>query len=34
VPFYAARGFRPVGEVALTLAPGILFPVIRMLRPL
>lgn len=33
VPFYAAMGFRAAGEVAIPLAPGIVFPAVRMLRP-
>lgn len=34
VPFYAAQGFRVVGPVDLPLAPGIGFPVVRMVRAL
>ena len=34
VPFYAACGFETVGPVEVTLAPGIAFPVVRMLRRL
>lgn len=33
VPFYAAMGFRAAGEVGIPLAPGIVFPAVRMLRP-
>lgn len=33
VPFYAALGFQTAGEVGITLAPGIVFPAVRMLRP-
>lgn len=33
VPFYAALGFITAGQVDLTLAPGIVFPAVRMLRP-
>lgn len=32
VPFYAAMGFRIVGMVEITLAPGIVFPAVRMQR--
>ncbi len=33
-PFYAAMGFRAVGEIELTLAPGVYFPAIQMVRDL
>ncbi|SFL53039.1 GNAT family N-acetyltransferase [Shimia aestuarii] len=33
-PFYAAMGFRPVGEIELTLAPGVYFPAVQMVRDL
>lgn len=32
VPFYAALGFRSVGEIEVPLAPGIGFPAVRMVR--
>jgi hypothetical protein len=32
VPFYGALGFRVVGPVTVTLAPGVLFPAVRMVR--
>jgi GNAT superfamily N-acetyltransferase len=32
VPFYAALGFRALGEVEIALAPGISFPAVRMVR--
>ena len=31
VPFYAALGFRALGETEVPLAPGIVFPAVRML---
>lgn len=34
VPFYAALGFRPLHETEVTLAPGIVFPVLRMMADL
>jgi GNAT superfamily N-acetyltransferase len=34
VPFYAALGFRELGERAVPLAPGIDFPAVRMTRGL
>ncbi|NJM83553.1 MAG: GNAT family N-acetyltransferase [Tabrizicola sp.] len=34
VPFYAALGFRMVHPVDITLAPGILFPAVRMIADL
>jgi GNAT superfamily N-acetyltransferase len=34
VPFYAASGFRMVGPVDITLAPGIVFPALRLVRML
>jgi hypothetical protein len=34
VPFYAALGFRPLHEAEVTLAPGIVFPVLRMMADL
>lgn len=34
VPFYAALGFRVVGQIDVPLQPGILFPAIRMLANL
>jgi GNAT superfamily N-acetyltransferase len=34
VPFYAAQGFRIVGPVEITLAAGIVFPAVRMVRML
>ncbi|HMO09512.1 MAG TPA: GNAT family N-acetyltransferase [Paracoccaceae bacterium] len=34
VPFYAAQGFRMVGPVEVPLAPGIVFPAVRMVRAL
>ena len=30
VPFYAAMGFRKVGQIDVRLAPGILFPAVQM----
>ena len=32
VPFYATMGFRVVGGVEVPLAPGIVFPAVRMIR--
>jgi GNAT superfamily N-acetyltransferase len=32
VPFYTALGFTPLGPVAVTLRPGIVFPAVRMTR--
>lgn len=32
VPFYAALGFVALGPVDLTLAPGMVFPAVRMQR--
>jgi GNAT superfamily N-acetyltransferase len=32
VPFYAAMGFQGVGAIDITLAPGIAFPAVRMIR--
>jgi len=34
VPFYAALGFRPLHEAEVALAPGIVFPVLRMMADL
>jgi GNAT superfamily N-acetyltransferase len=34
VPFYAALGFRPLHNSDIALAPGIVFPVIRMMADL
>jgi GNAT superfamily N-acetyltransferase len=34
VPFYASLGFRPLNEAEVTLAPGIVFPVVRMMADL
>jgi GNAT superfamily N-acetyltransferase len=34
VPFYAALGFRPLHEAEVTLAPGIVFPAVRMMADL
>lgn len=34
VPFYRAMGFRPRGEIVISLRPGITFPAIEMERPL
>jgi GNAT superfamily N-acetyltransferase len=34
VPFYASLGFRPLHEAEVTLAPGIVFPVMRMMADL
>jgi GNAT superfamily N-acetyltransferase len=34
VPFYAELGFRPLHEAEITLAPGIVFPVLRMMADL
>jgi GNAT superfamily N-acetyltransferase len=34
VPFYASLGFRPLHESEVTLAPGIVFPVLRMMADL
>ena len=34
VPFYAALGFRPLHHTDITLAPGIVFPAIRMMADL
>ena len=34
VPFYAAMGFEVLGPMAVPLAPGILFPAVRMARGL
>jgi GNAT superfamily N-acetyltransferase len=34
VPFYGALGFRPLHETEVTLAPGIVFPVLRMMADL
>lgn len=34
VPFYTALGFRPLHEAEVTLAPGIVFPVLRMMADL
>jgi GNAT superfamily N-acetyltransferase len=34
VPFYSALGFRPLAETEITLAPGIVFPAIRMMADL
>jgi N-acetylglutamate synthase-like GNAT family acetyltransferase len=34
VPFYASLGFRPLHEADVTLAPGIVFPVVRMIADL
>ncbi|MFN4159901.1 MAG: GNAT family N-acetyltransferase [Gemmobacter sp.] len=34
VPFYASLGFRVRGPVTITLAPGIAFPAVRMVRAL
>ena len=33
-PFYAALGFRRIGETEVPLAPGIRFPAVEMWRPL
>ncbi len=33
VPFYAAMGFRALGEVQIPLAAGVAFPAVRMQRP-
>jgi hypothetical protein len=32
VPFYAALGFRRIEEIDIPLAPGIVFPAVRMMR--
>lgn len=34
VPFYEAMGFATIGPMEMTLRPGIVFPAIRMERPL
>jgi GNAT superfamily N-acetyltransferase len=34
VPFYASLGFRPMHEADIMLAPGIVFPVLRMMADL
>ena len=34
VPFYAAMGFRVVGEMVVALAPGVDFPAVRMMADL
>ena len=34
VPFYAAMGFETLGEIEVTLRPGITFPAVRMRRAL
>ncbi len=34
VPFYLSQGFRTVGDVSITLRPGIVFPAIQLFRPL
>jgi hypothetical protein len=34
VPFYAALGFRALGEIEIPLRPGILFPAVHMQMPL
>ena len=34
VPFYTALGFKPLHVVEVTLAPGIVFPVLRMMADL
>ena len=34
VPFYAALGFRPIGEIEIQLRPGIVFPAVRMVAEL
>ena len=34
VPFYTALGFRPLHNLDVTLAPGIVFPVVRMMADL
>lgn len=34
VPFYAALGFAPIGDIEVTLRPGIGFPAVRMERDL
>lgn len=33
VPFYAAMGFVTAGATGVVLAPGIIFPAVRMVRP-
>jgi GNAT superfamily N-acetyltransferase len=34
VPFYTALGFRPLHHIDITLAPGIVFPAVRMMADL
>jgi hypothetical protein len=34
VPFYAALGFRPLHNADVALAPGIVFPAVRMMADL